>query len=159
MCIAAELGQISAPPPAQALPIVTWPGPVVGNSRRFISMPWVLCTTHPNTERAALKGAEAPVQGLSCSPALIQVLISLRERRITGPWDTSIMFFREGQGPTCFPWSPIPGQLQHVRRSSRLDPFHPSPCTSLTCPVELSAEQRQAAMLSLEHRAQRRQQG
>lgn len=153
--MAAELGQISAPSPAQALPVMAQPGPMVGNGRRFISVPWVLCTMHPSAERVPLKGAGAQLH----STALIQVLAGLRGQGIAGPWGPSIRFFRGGQGPTCFPWSPIPGQLQCIRRSSGLDPLHPFPGTSPMCPAELSAEQCQAAVLSLEHRAQGRQQG
>ena len=70
------------------------------------------------------------------------------------PWGTSIRFFRGGQGSTCFPWSPIPGQPQCVRRSRQLDPLHTFPGSSPACPAEPSAEQCQAAVLSLEHRAQ-----
>lgn len=122
VCITAELDQISAPPPAQALPVMAQPGPLVDNGRRFISVPWVLCTMHPSTERAPLKGAGSQQH----SATLLRVLAGLREQGIAAPWDTSIRFFRGGQGSTCFPWSPIPRLLQHVRRTSGLDPLHPS---------------------------------
>lgn len=74
------------------------------------------------------------------STTLIQILDSWREWGLAGPWGTSIRFFRGGQGPSCFPWSPIPGQLQRVRRSRGLDPLHSFPGARPMCPAELSAE-------------------
>lgn len=70
MCIAAELGQIPTPPPAQALHVMTQLGSMVNDGRRLISVLWVLCTMHLSTKRVPLKGAGTPVQGHSCTPPL-----------------------------------------------------------------------------------------
>lgn len=121
VCTAAELDQVPMAPPAQAMPVTAQLGLMVGNGRRFISVPWVLHKAHPSTERGLLKGAQCR----SCTPPLLQLLTSSREQGIAGPWDTSIRLDRGGQGPTSFPWSPIPGQLLHVRRGSGLELLHP----------------------------------
>lgn len=74
MCAAAELDQVPAACLAQAMPVTAQPGPVVGDGRRFMSVPWVLCKAHPGTRRGILKGAQCR----SCTPPLLQVLTSSR---------------------------------------------------------------------------------
>lgn len=75
MCAAAELDQVPAAPPARAMIVTAQPGPVVGDGRRFISVPWVLHKAHPSTERGLLKGTQCR----SCTPPLLQLLTSSRE--------------------------------------------------------------------------------
>lgn len=56
MCMAAELDQVPTTAPlAQAVPVTAQPGPMAGNGRRLISVPWLLPKAHPSTERGLLK--------------------------------------------------------------------------------------------------------
>lgn len=78
------------------------PGPVVGDGRRFTSLPRVLCTTQPSTTStfARTRGTNAGCQLHSTS--LIQDLAVLREWGTAGPWAQASGSSGEGKGPAAF---------------------------------------------------------
>lgn len=82
MCAAAELDQVPAAALAQAMPVTAQTGPVVGNVRRFISVPWVLHKASKHQERAFER---SPVQELhSTTTSSLCQLKGARDSRAMG---------------------------------------------------------------------------